>query len=70
MERVPSRSDRRQVLIKSTAKDTAPEDVYIAASQDMTKLFCKGFTVAEVGRFEKDLRRILGNLTEFEERDS
>jgi len=51
-----------------TAKDKALEDVYVAASQDMTKLFYKGFTAGEVSRFEKDLQRILGNLTEFEER--
>lgn len=66
LERVPSPSDRRQILIKRTAKDMALEDVYIAASQDMTKLFYKGFTAAEVSRFEKDLQRILGNLTAFE----
>jgi DNA-binding MarR family transcriptional regulator len=68
LERVPSRSDRRQILIKRTAKDIALEDVYIAGSQDMTKLFYRGFTAAEVSRFEKDLQRILGNLTQFEER--
>ena len=37
VERVPSRSDRRQILIKRTAKDIALEHVYIAASQDMTR---------------------------------
>ena len=68
LARVSSRSDRRQILIKRTAKDKALEDVYVAASQDMTKLFYKGFTAGEVSRFEKDLQRILGNLTEFEER--
>ena len=68
LERVPSRSDRRQILIQRTEKDKALEDVYIAASQDMTKLFYDGFTPAEVSRFERDLRRILENLNEFEER--
>jgi len=67
LERVPSRSDRREILIKRTKKDRALEDVYIAASQDMTKLFYGGFTQAEVSRFEEDLQRILENLTEFEE---
>jgi DNA-binding MarR family transcriptional regulator len=66
LKRVPSRTDRRQVLIRRTAKDMALEDVYVEASQDMTKLFYKGFTVAEVGRFEEDLHRILENLTDFE----
>ena len=66
LERVPSRTDRRQILIKRTAKDMALEDVYVAASQDMTRLFYKGFTAAEVSRFEKDLHRILDNLTDFE----
>ncbi len=66
LERVPSRSDRRQILIKRTRKDRALEDVYVAASQDMTKLFYDGFTSGEVSRFEKNLQRILENLTAFE----
>jgi DNA-binding MarR family transcriptional regulator len=68
LARVPSCSDRRQILITRTERDRALEDVYVAASQDMTKLFYDGFTQAEVSRFEKDLKRILENLTEFEER--
>jgi DNA-binding MarR family transcriptional regulator len=66
LKRVPSRTDRRQVLIRRTAKDIALENVYVEASQDMTKLFYKGFTVADVSRFEEDLHRILENLTDFE----
>lgn len=66
LERVPSRRDRRQILIKRTEKDRSLEGVYVAASREMTKLFYHGFTAAEVRRFEKDLQRILENLTAFE----
>ena len=66
LERVPSRRDRRQILIKRTEKDRSLEGVYVAASRDMTKLFYGGFSAAEVSRFEKDLQRILENLTAFE----
>ena len=66
LERVPSHRDRRQILIKRTEKDRSLEGVYVAASRDMTKLFYRGFTAAEVSRFEKDLQRILENLSAFE----
>ena len=66
LERVPSPGDRRQILIRRTEKDRSLEGVYVAASQDMTKLFYEGFSAAEVSRIEKDLQRILENLTAFE----
>lgn len=64
--RVPSKEDRRRILIKRTDKDKALENVYVRVSQEMTKLFYDGFSSTEVDRFEEDLQRILDNLTEFE----
>ena len=64
--RLRSESDRRKVLIKRTQKDKALEGKYVEVSQELTKLFYKGFTESRIDRFEKDLEHILNNLTEFE----
>lgn len=66
IKRQRSKKDRRKILIKRTKKDKTLESRYVELSQEMTKLFYKGFSKSEIGRFEKDLKRILDNLTEFE----
>ncbi|MHC4129397.1 MAG: MarR family winged helix-turn-helix transcriptional regulator [Planctomycetota bacterium] len=63
LRRVRSSSDRRQIMIRRTRKDRALEKLYVRVSQEMTKLFYAGFRAAEIDRFEKDLVRILDNLT-------
>ena len=64
--RVPSQEDRRRILIKRTEKDKALEGLYVDVSREMTKLFYGDFKSSEIDRFEKDLQRILNNLTAFE----
>lgn len=66
LTRVPSREDRRQILIKLTEKDRAFQALYQKVSDEMTELFYGGFTTEEIEKFEAYLRRILGNLTAFE----
>ena len=66
LKRVPSREDRRKILLKRTKKDRAMEAKYVEVSQQMTKLYYKGFSKSEIDRFENDLARILNNLTDFE----
>jgi DNA-binding MarR family transcriptional regulator len=66
LARVPSRKDRRRILIERTDKDRALEGVYVRVSREMTTLFYGGFSPTEIDRFEKDLQRILENLTVFE----
>jgi len=66
VRRLRSESDRRKVLIKRTKKDKALESKYVVVSQELTKLFYKGFSESRIDRFERDLERILDNLTEFE----
>ena len=66
LKRVPSREDRRKILLKRTKKDRAMEAKYVEVSQQMTKLYYKGFSKSEIDRFENDLTRILNNLTDFE----
>jgi DNA-binding MarR family transcriptional regulator len=64
--RVPSKEDRRKIEIRRTAKDRAMEAKYVEVSQEMTKLFYKGFSKSQIDRFESDLAKMLNNLTEFE----
>jgi DNA-binding MarR family transcriptional regulator len=64
--RVPTKQDRRKILIKRTEKDKSFQDLYIRVSQDMTKLYYHGFTNGEIEQFEMYLRRIFNNLLEFE----
>jgi DNA-binding MarR family transcriptional regulator len=60
------KKDRRKVLINRTKKDKTLEKVYVAISEEMTKLFYKRFSKSEIDRFENDLARILDNLTAYE----
>jgi len=64
--RVPSKKDRPKIEIRRTAKDRAMEAKYVEVSQEMTKLFYKGFSKSQIDRFETDLATMLRNLTDFE----
>lgn len=61
--RVPSKADRRVILIKRTEKDKLLESKYIQVSDEMTNLFYDGFTSKKIDDFEDSLKRILANLT-------
>ena len=66
IKRIRSKKDRRKILIKRTEKDKALESKYVEISEEMTRIYCKGFTNSQIDHFEKDLEQILNNLTEFE----
>jgi len=66
IKRQRSGKDRRKILIRRTKKDRALEGKYVEVSQQMTRLYYKDFSKNEIDRFEKDLARILNNLTDFE----
>jgi DNA-binding MarR family transcriptional regulator len=66
VKRQRSRKDRRKILICRTKKDKAMESKYVEVSQEITRLFYKGFSETQIDRFEQDLQRILNNLVEFE----
>ncbi|MHC4174919.1 MAG: MarR family winged helix-turn-helix transcriptional regulator [Planctomycetota bacterium] len=66
IRRQRSKKDRRKILIKRTEKDRTMEKKYVEVSEEMTRLFYKGFSTSQIVHFEKDLERILNNLTEFE----
>ena len=61
--RVPSKEDRRIILIKRTEKDKNLERKYIQVSNEMINLFYEGFTPQEIDDFENYLKRTLANLT-------
>ena len=66
VKRQRCRKDRRKILIYRTKKDKAMENKYVEVSQELTKLFYKGFSESQIDHFEQDLERILDNLVEFE----
>ena len=61
--RVPSKKDRRTILIKRTEKEKSLESKYVQVSDEMTNLFYNGFASEEIDTFEEYLKRILANLT-------
>ena len=67
VRRTRSAEDRRVVLIEPTARNTREQAVYVEASQEMARCFYEGFSRTEIERFERDLGRLLQNLTDREE---
>jgi MarR family transcriptional regulator, organic hydroperoxide resistance regulator len=61
--RTRSRHDRRTVVIGLTPKYRALRGLYREVSRDMTEIFYRGFSRAEIDRFESALERILENLS-------
>jgi len=66
IKRQRSKKDRRKILIKRTEKDRTMEKKYVEVSEEMTRLYYKGFSESQIVHFEKDLEQILNNLIEFE----
>lgn len=68
IKRIPSRKDRRKIVIERTEKDRSFQDLYIQVSRDMTKLFYSAFSEDEIDEFENYLKRIFNNLVEYEKK--
>ncbi len=66
VRRVPSTQDRRTILLQRTQKDKDLEALYVRVSNEMAKIWYKGFKDSQIRRFEQDLQQILDNLTDFE----
>lgn len=62
VKRIPSKEDRRAILIKLTEKDRECQDLYTKITKEKTGLFYKGFTPKEIDAVENYLQRILDNL--------
>ena len=70
IKRVPSKEDRREILIALTEKNRLLQDKYIDVSREMGKLFYNKFNDEEIDDFENYLERILENLIEFDEKSN
>ena len=57
--------DKRTVFIKLTSEDKALQKKYIDVSNQMKDLYYKGFTEEDIDEFEKYLKRLLDNLTDY-----
>lgn len=57
--------DKRTVFIKLTNEDKALQKKYIDVSNQMKDLYYKGFTEEDIDEFEKYLKRLLDNLTDY-----
>lgn len=66
IERVQSKEDRRVILIRRTDKDKSFQKQYEQVSEQMTRLFYRGFENSEIEEFELCLDRIFNNLQEYE----
>ncbi len=62
IERIPSKEDRRKIIIRNTEKNRGLEKRYMAVSREMTEIFYKGMTETAIDEFERRLNEILENL--------
>jgi MarR family transcriptional regulator, organic hydroperoxide resistance regulator len=63
VRRVRFAQDRRVVEIEAIGENGGYGEAVARASAEMSSLFYEGFSKAEVERFERDLGRVLENLT-------
>ncbi|MFW9922648.1 MAG: MarR family winged helix-turn-helix transcriptional regulator [Candidatus Thorarchaeota archaeon] len=66
IQRVPSKDDRREILIELTEKDQALQEKYIDVSKKMNDICFNNFSAEELVVFQKYLERLFTNLEEFE----
>ncbi|HZD59718.1 MAG TPA: MarR family transcriptional regulator [Anaerolineae bacterium] len=64
--RIPSKEDRRRIVIELTEKDKTLRSIYSQISDEMIDLFYGGFTNKEIEGFESYLKRVLDNLSSYE----
>jgi DNA-binding MarR family transcriptional regulator len=66
--RVFNKADRRQIHIALTNEARTLQSEYDRVSREMSEIYYNGFTDDEIIAFEKNLSRILQNLTDCEKR--
>ncbi|HUT80750.1 MAG TPA: MarR family transcriptional regulator [Candidatus Bathyarchaeia archaeon] len=66
IQRTPSQDDRREILIKLTAKDRSLQTKYQQVSEKMIELFYEGMSDEEIIIFEKTLSELYENLKKHE----
>ena len=68
IKRVPSKKDRREILIQLTEKNKTLQEKYVDVSKNMTKIYYNDFTVEEMNNFENKLQKILDNLIKYDKK--
>ena len=66
IRRVPSKKDRREILIERTEKDELMQETYVQVSKEMGEIYYKDFSDKEKDEFERYLERVLNNLEAYE----
>ncbi|MFX1269453.1 MAG: MarR family winged helix-turn-helix transcriptional regulator [Promethearchaeota archaeon] len=66
IKRIPSKKDRREILIQLTEKNKLLQEKYIDVSKKMTKIYYNNFTDEEINNFEAKLQKILDNLVNYD----
>lgn len=66
LERIPSKDDRRKVIIKLTGKDKYLQEVFIKVSNEISGIFYEDFSSDEIDTFEDYLKRAFNNIAGFE----
>lgn len=66
IKRVPSKSDRRKILIQLTEKDCNLQNEYVQVSREMNDLFYDNFSTEDIIQFESYLQRLFENLQKYE----
>jgi len=62
IERIPDKKNRRQIFVSVTEKATNYRQKYDQVSDDMNKIFYKGFTEKEITDLDNLLKRVLKNM--------
>lgn len=66
LERIPSKDDRRKIIIKLTGKDEYLQDIFVKVSNELSAIFYKDFTSEGIEHFEGDLKRAFDNISRYE----
>ncbi|MCL2501054.1 MAG: MarR family transcriptional regulator [Defluviitaleaceae bacterium] len=66
IKRVPDKKNRRQIYVTVSQKAREYRDIYDGISDRMNGIYYRGFSDKEVADFEGQLKRIVSNLEEEE----
>ncbi len=67
INRIADKTDKRKIRISLTDTARKLNEEYNKISQEMNEVYYAGFSEEQVMSFEKDLQKILANLTEKEQ---
>jgi DNA-binding MarR family transcriptional regulator len=69
IKRVPSKTDRRKILIELTEKDRALQEKYVQVSNEMTEIFYQDMLDEDITKFEDNLQILYNNLEEYDKKN-